>query len=270
MEIKHRECFCPAFIDRFDLQGVARYAREAWDFVNLHSQSRGCNRFIALILTLDLLRVRREVRERGAAIPGVETLRDWVGRESALGQPALEAEIVRRGEAVEDTAELRRALLWSIDVNAAVEKIVRNISPFPLVREVLAAAGERAELRVVSQTPRTVIEREWREGGILPLVEGILGQEEGSKKRQLETAALHNYDKRRVLMVGDTLGDLEAARANHVLFFPILPGQERESWLLFHVEALERFFEGRYAGKYEESLVEAFEAGLPDSPPWLI
>jgi len=28
MEIKHKECFCPAYIKHFDLQVVAKYARE--------------------------------------------------------------------------------------------------------------------------------------------------------------------------------------------------------------------------------------------------
>lgn len=29
MEIKHKECFCPAYIDHFNLQAIAKYAREA-------------------------------------------------------------------------------------------------------------------------------------------------------------------------------------------------------------------------------------------------
>ena len=38
MEIKHKECFCPAYIKHMNLQGVSRYAREVWDFVNLYSR----------------------------------------------------------------------------------------------------------------------------------------------------------------------------------------------------------------------------------------
>ena len=32
MEIKHKECFCPAYIEHFGLQAVSKYARDAWDF----------------------------------------------------------------------------------------------------------------------------------------------------------------------------------------------------------------------------------------------
>ena len=53
MEIKHKECFCPNIIKWWDLQAVSKYAREAAEFVNLYSKSRGINRFPALIETLE-------------------------------------------------------------------------------------------------------------------------------------------------------------------------------------------------------------------------
>lgn len=65
MEIKHKECFCPATIDNWDLQPVSSLAREAWEFVNLYSVTRGCSRFHAIIRVLDLLAERAEVRARG-------------------------------------------------------------------------------------------------------------------------------------------------------------------------------------------------------------
>ena len=49
MEVKHKECFAPNVIKYFGLAGVSKYAREACDFVNLYSKSRGINRFPALI-----------------------------------------------------------------------------------------------------------------------------------------------------------------------------------------------------------------------------
>ncbi len=45
MELKHKECFIPQFINHYELQGVSKYAREAAEFVNLYSKSRGVNRF---------------------------------------------------------------------------------------------------------------------------------------------------------------------------------------------------------------------------------
>jgi hypothetical protein len=69
-------------------------------------------------------------------------------------------------------------------------------------------------------------------------------------------------------MVGDAPGDLNAARANNALFYPINPGHEEASWQRFHDEAIDRFLSGSYAGDYETSLIEEFQNLLPETPPW--
>jgi hypothetical protein len=35
-----------------------------------------------------------------------------------------------------------------------------------------------------------------------------------------------------------------------------------------HTEALDRFFNGSYAGPYETALVKEFDACLPEKPAW--
>jgi hypothetical protein len=69
-------------------------------------------------------------------------------------------------------------------------------------------------------------------------------------------------------MIGDALGDLNAAKKNGVLFFPVNPGHEESSWELFYREGLDRFFTGTYAGDYEAALIREFEKYLPERPPW--
>ena len=59
-----------------------------------------------------------------------------------------------------------------------------------------------------------------------------------------------------------------AAKANNALFFPVIPGQEEQSWKRFFEESLDRFFAGNYAGDYEKSLIEEFDEYLPETPPW--
>lgn len=263
MEIKHKECFCPAFVDTFGLQAVGKYARETWEFVNLYSRTRGCNRFHAVLYALDYLRERPEVRSRGRAVPELPGLRAWVRRESKLGNPALEAEVART-----DDPDLKVALAWSLDVNAAVKKIVRDVPPFPLVRESLLKAQQASDVIVVSQTPTEALVREWKEHDLDGLVAMIAGQELGTKSEHIAFAAKRKYAPERILMVGDALGDLAAARENSVLFYPILPGREEESWQRFHDEAAERFFAGTYAGAYAGKLVDEFERCLPAEPTW--
>ncbi|MGD0384378.1 MAG: HAD family hydrolase, partial [Thermoguttaceae bacterium] len=90
MELKHKECFIPNIINYWELQGVSKYAREAAEFVNLYSKSRGINRFPALIEVLEWLQKRTEVKARGVEISIPQPLRDWIKRETKLGNPALE------------------------------------------------------------------------------------------------------------------------------------------------------------------------------------
>ena len=265
MEIKQKECFCPNFINSFGMQPVSKYARDVWIFVNLYSKSRGCNRFLAVILALDLLRELPEVKARNVVVPQMNGLRDWIKRESKLGNPALKAELERTGD-----PDLALVYQWSLAVNESVGKIVRNVPPFPLVRESLLALEGKADVLVVSQTPLEALKREWEEHDIDKHIRLIAGQEMGTKAEHLEFAAEGKYAKDKVLMVGDAPGDFQAARANGALFFPINPGHEEASWKKFLEEALDRFFNGTYAGDYERKLIAEFDGYLPELPPWKV
>src|ERR1051326_406730 len=89
MEIKHKECFCPNTIRYWHLQPVSKYAREAWDFVNLYSKWRGTNRWPALVMVLDLLRDRAEVQARHARIPQADKLRGFLTSGKPLSNDGL-------------------------------------------------------------------------------------------------------------------------------------------------------------------------------------
>ena len=100
-------------------------------------------------------------------------------------------------------------------------------------------------------------------------VHAIAGQEYGSKTEQLATMALNKYPSSHILMIGDAPGDKMAAENNGVLFYPIVPGGENESWKYFEETAFERFLHGLYAGDYQETLVEKFENQMAVRPPWM-
>src|SRR5512138_725700 len=93
MELKHKECFIPNTINSYNLQGVSKYAREAAEFVNLYSKSRGINRFPALVETLEWLQRRPEVKARGIDITIPAGLAAWIKRETKLANPALTKEV---------------------------------------------------------------------------------------------------------------------------------------------------------------------------------
>lgn len=263
MEIKHKEGFCPNTIKHWDLQPVSKYAREAVEFVNLYSKWRGINRWPALVMVFDLLRERPEVKARGVQVTQAAKLREFMASGKPLSNDGLKAYMAEHPD-----PELDKAMAWTKGVNATIADLVHGVPPFPYVRESLEALQEQADVVVVSATPGEALAREWEEHGIAKYARVIAGQELGTKKQHLAMAAKGKYPSDHILMIGDAPGDMEAARANGALFFPVNPGHEDASWERFSTEGLARVLAGTFAGAYEAALVAEFERLLPDTPPW--
>ena len=219
-----------------------------------------------MLKTLDLLAERGEVASRGFELPAMPAMRAWVDAEPKPANPALKAAIERASGATR--TELQLVLAWSEAVNETVADIVHGVPPFPQVREFLEEASARADQIVVSATPNEALVREWNEHGIASHVSVIAGQEMGKKAEHLQLATDGKYEKDRVLMIGDAPGDMKAAKANDVLFYPIRPGDEEASWKRLRDEYLGLFLAGDYRGSCQEGLIEEFLAGLPEQPPW--
>lgn len=264
MEIKHKECFCPAAIKHMDCQPVSKAAREVWEFVNLYSKTRGCNRFLALQYFRDLLQEREEVKGRNFQVPELKELDAWIERETKLGNPALQAEVEQTGN-----EELGKMLAWSLEVNERITDMVFGMTPFPGVMDVLKQGQEKADMIVVSQTPLEALAREWEENKMDPYIEMIAGQEHGTKIEHIHFATEgKGYDSDKILMIGDAPGDFKAAAENHALFYPIVPGKEENSWKRLAEEGLAKFFNGTFAGEYQQTLLNEFDAALPEKPHW--
>ena len=266
MEVKHNDCFSVNLVKHFGLASISRQVHQAWDFVNLYSKTRGTNRFKAVLLVCDFLREMPLVRNMGVAVPELTYLREWAETETKLGNPALQSAIdTATGDRL---AELEQVMGWSLGVNESVAEIVYNVPPFPGVQEALKRLQGSADVIVVSATPDEALQREWSEHGIDAYVALIAGQEMGTKTEHLTITTKDRYPENRVLMLGDSPGDLKAARDVGALFFPVNPGAEDASWRLFLDEALDKFFRGDYAGGYEAGLIDEFQALLPETPPW--
>ncbi len=263
MELKHKECFIPAIINCYNLQAVSKYARETAEFINLYSCHRGLNRFPGLVLTLEMLRQRPAVLARGVNIEVPTKLAEWCRTETRLGNPALAARVRETND-----PELQKALDWSIAVNRSIDEMVRAVPPFPRVRDCLDAMRGQADVLVCSATPNAALEKEWAEHQIAGYVAKICGQEVGSKKEILANAK--KYGPQKSLMIGDAPGDHQAAKANACLFYPINPGAEEASWERLHDEGLRRFFEGTFAGSFQEQVLAEFTALLPEKPQWRV
>ena len=265
MEIKHKECFTPMFIKHWRLQAASKYARRAWEFANLYSKTRGMNRFPVCVRSLRLVSEWPEAAARGIDVPDLGPLQAFIDSEFPPSNAGLEA---YRKQSPHPLLDL--TMEWSLAVNAAVKDIVFGVPPFPKVVDTLDAIVSHADLVVVSGTPAEALRREWDENAIARYPQIIAGQELGKKTEHLQAMAggdRYAADKR--LMIGDAPGDRKAAEATGCLFYPVNPGHEEESWERLNSEALGRFFDGSFAGAYQDQLIAEFEALLPERPPWV-
>lgn len=264
MELKHKECFCPATINVWELQSVSRYAREAAEFVNLYSETRGANRFPALLRTLRLLGERKEAVKRGYKPPELSSLERFIETTEYLSAYGLQLEI----EKYPNDKILNRTLRWSQEVNENIAKIVRGVAPFSPVSSCLERLKEFADILIVSATPRENIVGEWKEAGIFKLVDAVAGQEDGPKKECIRKALEAGYARENCVMLGDAPGDLAAAESNGVMFYPIIPGREDESWEILRDKVSCDIRERRYGREMAEKYAEEFKSTLLKEVPW--
>ena len=154
-------------------------------------------------------------------------------------------------------------------VNKDITDWLRNIPPFQHARASLEKISSIADIVIVSQTPLEALDREWLEHDLKKYIRGIAGQEHGTKTEHIALAAKGKYPDTKILMIGDAKGDLDAAKNNGILFYPIKPGKEDASWEHFLREGLGNFTRGIFAGSYENTLLSEFRKSLPEKPPWL-
>lgn len=260
MNEKHQKVFCPELIRAFGLEAYARTVRDLWEEVNLRGVTRGINRFKGMVLVFERLYERT-----GVQVPGLSRIRKWTESAGELSNPALESE-VRRTE----SADLERALEWSLSVNRKIAACAQMGAPFDGAEEALRAIREAADTAVVSSANAEALHDEWTRCGLARWIDVMLGQEVGTKAACIAAMLGKGYDRGNVLMVGDAPGDLDAAQENGVLFYPILVDREAESFKRFSEEALARFCAGTYAGSYQEGLIrehrESFDSGSRKKP----
>jgi HAD superfamily hydrolase (TIGR01549 family) len=263
MEAKQKEFFIPNALKYFNLFPISGLLRETWEFVNLYSVHRGGNRYLSIIKVFDLLNEREEIRNSGIQLPDLTSLKEWVNLETKL-----DSESLRKYAGSHWDHNLAKVLRWTDSVNMEIAEWLRKMPPFPKALEAIQMINSKADLVIISQTPVKAIRREWEENNMMNFVMAVAGQEHGTKDRHIEIAAKGRYPDKNILMIGDAVSDLSAAAKNNILFFPIVPGEENNSWEKFINEGFEKFIDGRFAGPYEDSLISEFKRSLPDTPPW--
>jgi len=255
MEVKHKYCFVVAVLQAFGLAALAQVLRDIWDFVNLYSKTRGCNRWLALRATFNYLIERTKydrfkpflaahlevieefikaadeiesihLSNEGLLLfadtklksPSAQLLKKCIVADPVtLAMSPMGKEIVCAGTDPESC--LVRLVLWTHLVNGLVAVRVHDVPPFPFVRESLEALAPKADMICVSATPFEALTREWEEHDIAKYAATICGQEQGKKAEHIGLATGGTLDgKGGVAEVGSRYPE------NHVLMIGDAPG----------------------------------------------
>lgn len=242
MDIKHIQCFGPCMIQPWELEEWQVPILKRWNEINLYTLTRGINRFKGLALMLS------EVNETYCPIAGIDEFVKWVETAKELSNASVKEALKTSGLEI-----FKKALRWSEDVNQSIAELDEDyLVAFAGVLESIEKIHEVADIAIVSSANEKAVEEEWARCGLLPHVDILLAQNVGSKAYCIQELIAKGYNKENVLMIGDALGDLEAAKTNGVNFFPILVRKEEESWKNFRENVLDIFINGNYKEAYQQ------------------
>lgn len=237
MDIKHIRCFGPCMVDVWSLHKWEKEILTRWNEINLYTLTRGINRFKGLSMALT------EINEQYQAIDGIEDLIFWSKNADELSNDALKKEIEKHPE----KEVFKLVLKWSEMVNNAIKELPESeIKPFPLVKEALKLAHEKADIAIVSSANLGAVLDEWEKHSLLEHTDIVLTQNVGSKAFCISELLKKGYEKENVLMCGDAPGDLKAAETNGIFYYPILVKKEKDSWQDFINQGFSHLLDGSY------------------------
>ncbi len=250
MTAKHTRAFIPCMIAEWGLQAISEHVYRIAEHINLHASTRGVNRFPGLVLTFDAL---SELPDVPFDIGDYTSLREFCDSNFPMSNAGLDAYIEKHPDPF-----LTKVRHWSGEADILFAKEAAKLPPFKNVEPALRSMHPYADLSIISAASKKGLIDDWSRAGILSYMTSVAGQEEGSKAEQLTAAIADQYDKSKCLMLGDGIGDYKAAKSAGILFFPILPSREEESWKRLQEEVFPLFLKGGYAGKAEEELCNEF------------
>lgn len=248
MTIKHTYAFIPKMIEVFRLGEIADKVKTAAEYINLYGSERGINRFPGLVRTFEEVE-----RVSDFKLENCDDLRAFVKNADTMSNAAL-----AKYEKEHPSEFLKKVLFWSEQSDLLFAEKMRTQPPFENARLAVEKMCKSADVGIISSAGAQSLREDWGREGLLEKTVYTAGQEMGSKAEQLKAVINNNgYDKKCCLMIGDALGDMEAARDNGIFFYPIVPLREEEAWRAFNETYFNMFLNGSYA-EIEKDLIADF------------
>lgn len=233
MTYKHELFMAPLAAEKFNVkvEDKEQFLKN-WSNINLYSKSRGANRFDGLVLTLKSI---------DYDVMDVDNLYRWVAESDTLSPDTLKSEIEKYG-----TDDLKTALEWTFSVNKGVANGKDHDDAFEGALEGLQKIANLGKIYVVSTANREAITDEWTRYNLIEYVDGIYGQDSGKKEDTIANFIADGTEPHKIIMIGDSPGDLVAAENNGAWFYPILVGAEKESWDELINKVADKFAAGKF------------------------
>ena len=187
----------------------------------------------------------------------MEILKKWLSQNKTITNELIREYLNNSKKANEG---LKSTLEWSLSANKRIKILSSKIKPIPEALKAMDILKEKADIVVVSNTPTKTLFREWKYNNIISKVLLIGGQETGTKSQMIESATKDKYHNNKILVIGDSFADLNAANDNNALFYPIIPSKEKESWNFFLNRGIKDFFNLDYKEKIEKIKINEFKA----------
>ena len=186
--------------------------------INLIEPTAGVARFVALKL------IMQRLAEQDVPIPDMTAFNRAVDEVNRTGDKHA-ADTYRRLQKQFGYDEL--PVRWSDESDRLIEPAAKAARVFDNCQRVLEGINSRADLIVVSASKTAAVLADLRQHDMCYLFKALCAQDFLPKKGTLLGLA-NRYA--RVMFIGDTNQDAEAAKAAAVPFFLVKPGSEAECW----------------------------------------
>lgn len=245
MTYKHELFFGPLIAKHFPIADSETFQKD-WEKLNLYSRTRGVNRFTGLVMSL-----------QAAGVPDIDKLVEWAETTDSLSNASLEAALAQAS-----SPDLEAALAWSDDVNQHIKSYEGDALAFPNAREGLEKLSQLGQVYVVSSANREAVEEEWEDQGLMPYVTDLYCQDRGKKEDVLAQLVEDVASPSQIIMIGDSPGDCYAAEQNDVAFYPIIVGDEGQSWQVLRDSFADAFVAGQVTTEDYQALKDTFWTNL--------
>jgi phosphoglycolate phosphatase-like HAD superfamily hydrolase len=248
MDMKHIHCFGPMIVKHYGLESIQDEFLTLWNRINLSEKTRGINRFKGLSLAMQM------IKNQGYKSFDMDVFDAWVNHTTSLSATSLTKEHARHPH-----PQYQKALEWSHEVNECIEHLKNSDKPFDHVKETLRMMSHVADIVIVSSATTVTVLDEWKRHGLLQYVSLVACQEVGTKSFVLNELAHKPFKSWQRLMIGDAMGDFEAAKSAEFQFYPILAGHEGSSWLKLKDYAFLEFTLNHYQFLQTELIEDFFQ-----------